>query len=75
LKVSARQLLEMPLPVDDDAWALGTDHLRDAAQAAASGASDAWRHFLDHFARAMGNAYAVDDTVADWWLDRLPPLR
>lgn len=75
LKVSARQLLEMPLPVDEDAWALGTSHLRDASEAAAGGASGVWRHFLERFAQVMGTAYAVDDTVADWWLDRLPPLR
>jgi len=75
VKVSARQLMELPLPVDDDAWALGADHLRDAAEAAASGAAEVWSHFIERFARAMGTAYAVDDAVADWWLDRLPSLR
>jgi hypothetical protein len=56
----AATILELPLPVDRDAWSAGADALR--------------RQDLDHFAAAMSVAYAVedpDDLIA-WWHGRRP---
>lgn len=59
VKVSARQLAALPLPVDADAWAEGAELARRADVAAAG--------------RVMTTAYAVDpaDGVYDWWLSRV----
>ncbi|MCU1455801.1 MAG: hypothetical protein JWN46_3947 [Acidimicrobiales bacterium] len=63
IKLSARQVLDLPLPCDAAAWAEGT---------AALASGD-----LDAFAPAMTAAYAVarDDPVIAWWRARLPPSR
>ena len=56
LRLSADLLRRVPLPADDAAWVDGTAAFR---------ARD-----LDRFAAAMGEAYRVDEAVADWWRAR-----
>ena len=58
VKVSARQLAELPLPSDDEAWAEGAEAARRGRVAEAG--------------RLMTAAYAVDPAggVLDWWLTR-----
>ena len=60
LKLSARQVLDLPLPGDEAAWAEGT---------AALAAGD-----LDGFGAAMTAAYGLptDHPVVAWWRARLP---
>lgn len=56
LRVSAALLRQVPLPVDDVAWAEGTEAFR---------ARD-----LDRFVLAMGDAYGVGSHVGRWWRAR-----
>ncbi|HYG94531.1 MAG TPA: hypothetical protein VD859_13195, partial [Nocardioides sp.] len=66
IKVSARQLAGLPLPVDGDAWTEGA-RLAEAAQRS----DDEGRPgLLADAATAMTTAYAGDDEVLDWWLER-----
>ena len=58
IKLSARQVLEIPLPSDHRRW-------NEAAHALQ-------RDELAHAARLMTAAYGADDTVFDWWEGRLP---
>ncbi len=58
IKLSARQVLEVPLPVDEPAW-------REGAAAMAAG------RILDAGA-AMSRAYRSTDDVFEWWQGRLP---
>ncbi|WP_183095365.1 N-6 DNA methylase [Nocardioides stalactiti] len=59
IKISARQLAALPLPLDGGAWVRGADLAR-AGEIAEAG-------------RAMTEAYGIDtdDPVLDWWLARL----
>jgi hypothetical protein len=69
LKVSAKQLLEAPVPDDGDRWTQACDPLQRAAAAATEAG---WRAALWEFGSLMGEAYGTDENVLDWWFDRLP---
>jgi len=58
IKVSARQVLQVPLPVSDSAW-------QEGARALSAG------RILDAGA-AMSRAYKSGDEVHEWWRSRLP---
>jgi len=72
LKVSAKQLLEAPLPADRDCWIQACDPLR---RAAAATNERMWREALGDFGSLMGKAYGSDDEVLEWWIGRLPTWR
>jgi hypothetical protein len=72
LKVSAKQLLDAPLPADDDEWAIAVGHLRAASVATQE---ERWREELHQFGAAMTRAYAAPRDVLSWWIDRLPRWR
>lgn len=75
LKLSATQVLELPLPVDQAAWADGA-RLAARAQAEADRADAAgWRAALVELGQAMTEAYRSGRAIRDWWTDRLPPWR
>jgi hypothetical protein len=77
LKVSARQLLDAPLPRDERAWSAGAESLRAASIEHRRGDLEAWKHQLVDFALSMNTAYGLDvpeaKVIADWWFVRLPP--
>ncbi len=75
IKLSAKQLLDVPLPSDERAWHEGAELLRNAAAAATEGRAGDWRDGLHAFGTAMCGAYAVGEEVLVWWFDRLPPFR
>lgn len=75
IKLSAKQVLELPLPTDAAAWDLGAEHLHLASCAATAGEGDRWRRELVAFGQAMCRAYGAHDEVLTWWLDRLPSYR
>jgi hypothetical protein len=66
LKLAARQVLELPLPADREAW-------RDAAALIGDGTSpsieDGWAVSC-RVASIMTVAYGADEAVLQWWLDR-----
>jgi hypothetical protein len=69
LKLAARDVLALPLPVDEAAWAEAADDLEGAVErASAAGVAPD----LDGFGHRMCAAYQVGLDVHDWWLQRLP---
>jgi N-6 DNA Methylase len=58
VRLSARLVLQIPLPSDAGAWAEAADALR--------------RHELIEYGRLACRAYGADPVVADWWAARLP---
>jgi hypothetical protein len=78
LKLSAKQVLALPLPVDAAAWNDGAALARDLARARTAapgpGAVDPaiLRKAFVAFGVAMCAAYRVDpDEVLEWWLTRI----
>jgi hypothetical protein len=69
VKLSARQVLAIPLPVHEDAWDEAARHVADAHAAPdAHGA----RALLELAGRAMVRAYEGDAALYTWWRERLP---
>jgi methylase of polypeptide subunit release factors len=67
LKLSARQVLELPLPADHAAW----DEAARCAQKVPGTQGNARREALAAFAAAGCAAYGVaDDDLVAWWLHR-----
>ena len=75
IKLSARQVLEIPLPTDDRAWSTGARLAARAHHAARIGDAGAWRSALTSLGAAMTTAYSSSDEVLAWWLERLPVWR
>ena len=75
IKLSARQILEIPLPPDADAWSEGAAAARLTHEAGRAGDAEAWRGGLERLGRAMSAAYGAADEVTAWWSARLPPWR
>lgn len=74
LKMSARQVLGVPDPVDEAAWADGAAR---AAELTRAGDEHTWRMRLLDLGRVMCRAYGEPDDgeVFTWWAARLPPWR
>jgi len=71
LKLSARQLGEVPLPVDREAWAEGARLLRRVQRAA--GLDDAQQLLVDAgrvLVEAHDLARPQRDAVMRWWVER-----
>jgi hypothetical protein len=58
IKLSAKQVLDVPLPIDETAWNAGAAALEAGCVLEAG--------------RAMSHAYATSDDVFEWWVSRLP---
>jgi SAM-dependent methyltransferase len=76
IKLSARQVGELPLPTDPEAWAEGARLAEAAQRADGSGRPE----LLEQTARRMTAAYDVTGAAADrvvgWWCERaLTPAR
>lgn len=76
IKLSARQVLDLPLPHDRVAWDEAAALARQAAEVAAiaeAGRTDDRRAALEAYGVAACRAYGVDpEALMSWWLDRLP---
>ncbi len=72
IKLSAKQLLTLPAPVDEDAWSRGAASFRSAY---ASADQDERLEHLSLMGRAMGEAYGLTpgahEPVMAWWLPRV----
>ena len=75
LKLSSGQVLLVPLPHDDGAWADGAGAAAAAQHASAAGDADGWREALVVGSDAMTRAYGASNDVRQWWLARLPIWR
>nr|WP_249419663.1 N-6 DNA methylase [Rhabdothermincola salaria] len=73
LKLSARQVLRAPLPVDVDAWAEGAALLRSASQ---EGSVAPGPEAVAAFGRVLIAAHGLEKALAEeverWWWDRHP---
>ena len=74
LRLSARQVLSLPTPVDDRLWGDAARRLRDAVETATIRASDVDNPLVEigeRFATMMSDAYRIDRQSADqakrWW--------
>jgi hypothetical protein len=67
IKLSARQVADLPLPADTRRWNRAATRLR---QAHGSGHID--RSALLDAAADMTRAYGCDDSLTAWWMARLP---
>jgi hypothetical protein len=71
IKLSARQVGDLPLPVDREAWDRGARLARRAQSVSSGGASGA-ASALRALAETMCAAYGVSDSrVLEWWQGRL----
>ena len=74
LKLSAKEVLDLPLPADHAAWdeAGRLFELASLAESAAKG-----REFLEQCGEMMCRAFGVSDEteLLDWWISRLPKVR
>ncbi|HEX7094889.1 MAG TPA: N-6 DNA methylase [Acidimicrobiales bacterium] len=69
VKLSARQVLDLPLPAHRAAW----DAAAAAARAVPASRGDGRRRALERYGVAACEAFGVDpDAVMPWWLARLP---
>lgn len=70
IKLSAKQVLDLPLPPQGSDW---DDGAAAARAAAAAQTTDERLEHLGALGRAMNRAYGVeDDSLLEWWLDRQP---
>jgi hypothetical protein len=58
IKLSAKQVLDVPLPIDETAWDAGATALEAGCVLEAG--------------QAMSQAYGTSDDVFAWWVSRLP---
>jgi N-6 DNA Methylase len=72
VKLSARQVLEVPLPADAALWADGAEEWRNAHDLSTGGAD---RETLMRVGSLMCEAYGCGDAEWEWWLDQLPRRR
>jgi hypothetical protein len=75
IKLSASQVLEIPLPRGRSDWTRGAVAAERAQLAAQAGDASGWRAALVEVGDAMTDAYGSSAAVFEWWLDRLPPWR
>ncbi|MEC8276862.1 MAG: N-6 DNA methylase [Myxococcota bacterium] len=70
IKVSAEQLLGLPLPKDDTAW---NEAAKSAEAASQADSVDEWRSLLIECGRQMNLAFGIrDEGLHHWWVNRLP---
>ena len=76
VKLAARQVGELPLPVDLDRWGEAAALLDATGPGRAGGGPDPGRagarSVAVAVARLMTEAYGAEPAVLDWWRDRLP---
>jgi hypothetical protein len=75
IKLSASQVLEIPLPVDGAAWRDGSTHAAAAHRAAERGDGEQWVASLERLGDSMTAAYCADRSVFEWWCERRPAWR
>lgn len=70
LRVTAKELLALPLPTVEAPWVEAADFFR---RAQSESEEDRRRHLLHNMGRLMCDAYRVSGSeVFDWWESRLP---
>jgi hypothetical protein len=74
IKLSARQILSLPVPLDDELWDRGAELAKAAADAIAAGSGER-AALLRELAETMCEAYRQPvEPLTGWWLARLPKV-
>jgi hypothetical protein len=74
IKLSARQILSRPVPLDDELWDRGAELAKAAAVAIATGSGER-AALLRELAETMCAAYRQPvEPLTGWWLARLPKV-
>jgi len=71
IKLSARQLLSLPVPVDDDLWDRGAELAAAVAAAATGERGPLLRELAETMCRAYGQPA---EALTSWWMARLPKV-
>lgn len=71
IKLSARQLLCLPVPVDDELWDRGGELAAAIAAAPPGERGPMWRELAETMCRAYGQPA---EPLCSWWLARLPKV-
>ena len=71
IKLSARQLLSLPVPVDDDLWDRGGELAAAVAAAPTGERGPLLRELAETMCRAYGQP---TEPLTSWWLARLPKV-
>ncbi|MEO5840285.1 MAG: N-6 DNA methylase [Acidimicrobiales bacterium] len=74
IKLSARQLLSLPVPLDDELWARGAELAEAAAVATATGSGDRVALLRELGATMCGAYLQPVEPLTGWWLARLPKV-
>lgn len=72
IKLSASQLLDLPLPNDLEKWRAGAQIVQSIQ---AAGLAEERPSLLTEFGSVMSAAYLTSNDVLNWWLERLPRRR
>jgi len=73
IKLSARQINEIPLPEDEESWKSGAYFAERAYKAETE---KEWKISLTQMADKMGNAYKeTNPSLLEWWTERIPRWR
>lgn len=75
VKVSAGQVLGLPLPTDRAAWQSGAAAAEVAHEASCHDDRAGWDRALGELGTSMADAYGVGHGVAEWWTARRPVWR
>lgn len=76
IKLSARQVAALPLPIDLDSWDEGAAAAKAATTAGGAGDAAAWSDALDHLGRVMCAAYDLRSLSSlAWWAERLARIQ
>jgi hypothetical protein len=75
IKLSAAQVLAIPLPGGADAWGRGAEAAAAAHTAGEEGDVVGWAAALLELGTAMTEAYDAPADILAWWRERLPPWR
>ena len=70
IKLSARQLLELPVPHDDERWSAGASLAMDLARERGDRRA-LWRALAETMCAAYGQPA---EPLTSWWMDRLPKV-
>ena len=73
IKLSAKQVNQIPLPEESDSW---SEAALFAKEAFAAQSEQEWKRFLIEMAKKMGQAYEnKDPALLKWWISRIPRWR
>ena len=73
IKLSAKQVNQIPLPQESDSWSEAALFAKEAFTAQSE---QEWKRSLIEMGKKMGQAYESEDpALLEWWISRIPRWR